>query len=87
MKYNYRLHQIIRHKKTAHPYLILQMLKPYFLVCDLENKQTPVPTLVILIKDIKYFVPDSEMKDEVVEHNGYWTDPTIQFKVKRYVQI
>lgn len=87
MKYHFYVNQIIRHRDSGHPYLILQIGKPYILVCDLENKASPTPILVILLKDLKYFVPDVEMEDKTVLPDGYWANPLIQFKVKRFIQV
>ena len=87
MSYNFHNNQVIRYKKTGKLYLLLQALKTYYLVVDLQDKDTPQNIKVVLFKDIKYFVPDYEVECKEKWQPNYWQDYQLEFKVRRQVAI
>ena len=87
MTYNFHPNQIIRHKRDGKPYLVLQILKPYFLVVDLLDKNTPTPLSVIRKRDIKYFIPDYEMKCTEIWQRPYHLDYKLYWSVKPRVTV
>lgn len=55
--------EILRHKQTRHPYIVIDKSSAGITVVDLFGKIDPAPAVVILNRVMDKFEPDVEMID------------------------
>lgn len=80
--------EIIRNKKTAHPFLLVSITPECWLVVDLEQKETPSIVYAILPKDYRYFLKDTDMECYTVKTTfSYWRDIHNIFTIAPRVRV
>jgi len=78
---------IIRHKKTAKPYLIVYINEQAVFVTDLQSKEDPTPIYAVLPRDVSNYVRDLDMTCYTVKQYGYWKDVKNIFVITRKLRL
>lgn len=69
VRINWKVNQVIRHRLTGHPYLILHVSKYFCTVIDLETDDPLTPTWTLLQRNFDDYALDHDMR---VKKNEDW---------------
>lgn len=65
MSQRYRPQQIIRHRLTGRPLLVVHVYRTCTMVVDSEDSNNPTKVMALLERDYYNWLPDEEMKCEI----------------------
>lgn len=67
---NWKINDIIRHRLSGHPYLIIHISRYACTVVDLESHESPLPSFTLLPRNYSDYARDRDLE---LKKNGEFT--------------
>jgi hypothetical protein len=84
MPQKYLPDQVIRHKKTGKPVLVVHVYRNATIVADLEDPNSPTKIMTILIRDYGDWFPDEKMTCDITKlYGSYYDDYKFKWKARK----
>ena len=78
---------IIRNKKSGHPYLVCYINAVCILVVDIKKEGNPISLFAILPRDYSKYARDIDMNCYAVKRSSYWMDEKLIFTLAQKIRM